>query len=214
MVAGNSYCMCLLLNRASREMQHALEAGKNSGGSLDDYLYTHDCPPVDLLIRTSGECRLSDFMLRQSSHALLVFTHILWPDFSFLDLASAVIKYQRHHVRLDVARGTSQRALAAVTNSASSPGAHKATIEPMILASIDSNAFSGQLKPVKVCVEVGASDSPCGIATPGSASSPSVRSDGSDGLIAEPQNAVCFHHLNCHRDMEGKLRKRQHAMAS
>lgn len=47
-------------------------------------LYTlQDCPPVDLLIRTSGEQRLSDFLLWQSSHALLQWEPCLWPEFGY-----------------------------------------------------------------------------------------------------------------------------------
>ena len=53
-------------------------------------------PPVDLLIRTSGETRLSDFMLWGiSGHAVLCFQEVLWPDFSFTDMCYAVWTYQR-----------------------------------------------------------------------------------------------------------------------
>ena len=54
-----------------------------------------DCPAVDLLVRTSGECRLSDFLLWQSSHAILHFTPVLWPDFTFRHLLQAIVSYQR-----------------------------------------------------------------------------------------------------------------------
>jgi undecaprenyl diphosphate synthase len=47
-------------------------------------------PPVDLLIRTGGERRLSDFLLWESAYAELVFSRIMWPDFSAADLESAV----------------------------------------------------------------------------------------------------------------------------
>ncbi len=46
-----------------------------------------ESPPVDLVIRTSGETRLSDFLLWQSALAQLCFVPTLWPDFSFLDFA-------------------------------------------------------------------------------------------------------------------------------
>ena len=53
-------------------------------------------PPVDLLIRTSGETRLSDFMLWGiSGHAVLCFQEVLWPDFSFTDMCYAVWTYQK-----------------------------------------------------------------------------------------------------------------------
>lgn len=62
------------------------------------------CPPVDLLVRTSGESRLSDFLLFQSSHALLHFSPVLWPDFSFQDLLTALICYQRSFPHLSQLR--------------------------------------------------------------------------------------------------------------
>lgn len=46
-----------------------------------DYLYTKDLPPLDLMIRTSGEKRLSNFLLYQSAYSEMVFTDVLWPDF-------------------------------------------------------------------------------------------------------------------------------------
>ncbi|EFN55960.1 hypothetical protein CHLNCDRAFT_10741, partial [Chlorella variabilis] len=98
---------------ASEELQRALDdlaahpAPSSSSGSgsltaagLDGQLYTRGCPPVDLLVRTSGETRLSDFLLWQCRHALLVFTPVLWPDFGFLDLVAAVLEFQRHAPRL------------------------------------------------------------------------------------------------------------------
>lgn len=86
---------------SSRELQVALDrtslpkrATNSTSTIIDDHMYTAGGPPVDILIRTSGESRLSDFMLRQSSHALLVFTRALWPEFSFLDLLHAIMQYQ------------------------------------------------------------------------------------------------------------------------
>lgn len=55
---------------------------------------------MDLLIRTSGEHRLSDFMLWQSHFALLVFSDTLWPDYSFWDLLQALVHFQRSHPQL------------------------------------------------------------------------------------------------------------------
>ncbi|GAX76013.1 hypothetical protein CEUSTIGMA_g3456.t1 [Chlamydomonas eustigma] len=63
---------------------------------LDSCMYTtSDCPPVDLLIRTSGETRLSDFMLWQSRNAHLAFVDRLWPDLGYLDFAKCILGYQR-----------------------------------------------------------------------------------------------------------------------
>ena len=64
-------------------------------GLIDRALYTAGCPPVDLLLRTSGESRLSDFLLWQSRHATLVFGPRLWPELRFLDVARAVVAFQR-----------------------------------------------------------------------------------------------------------------------
>ena len=50
----------------------------------------------DLVIRTSGEIRLSDFLLWQSSYSVIAFQHVLWPDFTIWDLFKAVFYYQRH----------------------------------------------------------------------------------------------------------------------
>ena len=58
------------------------------------YLYTKDLPEVDLLIRTSGECRLSNFLLWQVSYAEIVITKTLWPDFRKKDLDGALEEYR------------------------------------------------------------------------------------------------------------------------
>jgi len=61
---------------------------------FSDYLYTKGQPEVDLLIRTSGEKRLSNFMLWQVSYAELWFTNKLWPDFKPKDLRQAIYDFQ------------------------------------------------------------------------------------------------------------------------
>jgi undecaprenyl diphosphate synthase len=57
-------------------------------------LYDPEMPPVDLLIRTSGEQRLSNYLLWQAAYAELVFTEVLWPDFSRVELAHCIGHYQ------------------------------------------------------------------------------------------------------------------------
>ena len=57
---------------------------------VDAALYTADLPPLDLMIRTSGEQRLSNFMLWQAAYAELYFTDMLWPDFDGRALAAAL----------------------------------------------------------------------------------------------------------------------------
>ena len=58
-------------------------------------LYTASCPDPDLLIRTSGEMRISNFLLWQIAYAELVVTETLWPDFTRTDLLQAVLEYQK-----------------------------------------------------------------------------------------------------------------------
>ena len=58
--------------------------------SFSKYLYTKDLPDVDLVVRTSGESRLSNFLLYQSAYAELYFTDVLWPDFDGNELVKAI----------------------------------------------------------------------------------------------------------------------------
>ncbi len=58
------------------------------------YLYTSELPDVDLLIRTAGELRLSNFLLYQSAYAELYFTDVLWPDFSKEELLKSITTFQ------------------------------------------------------------------------------------------------------------------------
>ncbi|MDR6300201.1 isoprenyl transferase [Mesonia maritima] len=62
-------------------------------------LYTHNLPDVDLLIRTSGEQRISNFLLWQIAYAELYFTKILWPDFRKEHLVEAILNYQNRERR-------------------------------------------------------------------------------------------------------------------
>ena len=71
-----------------------LKAEEIDDSVINDHLYTRGQPDVDFLIRTSGELRLSNFMLWQISYAELYFTDKLWPDFSVRDLHEALIEYQ------------------------------------------------------------------------------------------------------------------------
>ncbi|GAB6027177.1 hypothetical protein CHUAL_013930 [Chamberlinius hualienensis] len=63
---------------------------------LQSCLYTGNSVEPDLLIRTSGETRLSDFLLWQSSYSVLAFVDVLWPEFTFWNLAGAIFYYQRN----------------------------------------------------------------------------------------------------------------------
>ena len=66
---------------------------------INQHLYTHNLPDVDLLIRTSGEHRISNFLLWQIAYAELYFTDVLWPDFKEDDLYEAIISYQKRERR-------------------------------------------------------------------------------------------------------------------
>ena len=66
---------------------------------INDHLYTSDLPDVDLLIRTSGEKRISNFLLWQIAYAELYFTDIYWPDFTEEDLEKAIVEYQNRERR-------------------------------------------------------------------------------------------------------------------
>ncbi len=66
---------------------------------INQHLYTRNLPDVDLLIRTSGEQRLSNFLLWQIAYAELYFTNIFWPDFSKKDLYKAIASYQKRERR-------------------------------------------------------------------------------------------------------------------
>jgi undecaprenyl diphosphate synthase len=66
---------------------------------INEHLYTHNLPDVDLLIRTSGEHRISNFLLWQIAYAELFFTDVLWPDFTEEHLYEAIISYQKRERR-------------------------------------------------------------------------------------------------------------------
>ncbi|HEX9980473.1 MAG TPA: isoprenyl transferase [Flavobacterium sp.] len=66
---------------------------------INQHLYTRNLPDVDLLIRTSGEHRISNFLLWQIAYAELYFTDVLWPDFREEDLYKALADYQKRERR-------------------------------------------------------------------------------------------------------------------
>lgn len=62
---------------------------------FESYLMSADLPPLDFMIRTSGECRLSNFMLWQMAYAEMYFTDVYWPDFNVEELYKALDHYQK-----------------------------------------------------------------------------------------------------------------------
>jgi len=66
---------------------------------INEHLYTQNLPEVDLLIRTSGEYRVSNFLLWQIAYAELYFTPVFWPEFNKEDLFKAIVNYQQRERR-------------------------------------------------------------------------------------------------------------------
>ena len=67
--------------------------------TINEHLYTENLPDVDLLIRTSGEKRISNFLLWQIAYAELYFSEVLWPDFNEKNLHEAILNYQKRERR-------------------------------------------------------------------------------------------------------------------
>jgi undecaprenyl diphosphate synthase len=92
------------ITEAARRVAREAAAGDLDPDSLDQEgfaarLSVPEMPDVDLVIRSSGEHRLSNFLLWQSAYAELVFPGILWPDFDRHGLLDAVVEYQRRDRR-------------------------------------------------------------------------------------------------------------------
>ena len=90
--------------QATRKLAEEVASGRLKADEIDEavfskMLYTGDLPDPDLLIRTSGEMRLSNFMLWQCSYAEMWFTDVLWPDFQREHLYEAIESYQSRERR-------------------------------------------------------------------------------------------------------------------
>jgi undecaprenyl diphosphate synthase len=86
----------------------AINAARRNGGLnhfeineevIDQHLYTSQLPELDLLIRTSGEMRLSNFLLWQAAYSEIYVTETLWPDFSGVKLLEAIAEFQKRERR-------------------------------------------------------------------------------------------------------------------
>ena len=100
-----------LVDAVNAILETARRDGKLSGLRLDEQmisenLYTSATPDPDLLIRTSGEMRISNFLLWQIAYAELYVTETLWPDFTRKDLLQAVLEYQKRDRRYGGLSGT------------------------------------------------------------------------------------------------------------
>lgn len=90
--------------RAARALARDAAAGRLDPESITEEmvsarLYTADCPDPDLLIRTSGEQRISNFLLWQLAYSELFITDVLWPDFTRAELFAAIVEFQRRDRR-------------------------------------------------------------------------------------------------------------------
>ncbi len=89
---------------AARQLAQEAVSGSLDPAAIDEAavaqrLFTHDLPDPDLIIRTSGEKRISNFLLWQAAYAELVFVDTLWPDFSRADLETALSEFHRRERR-------------------------------------------------------------------------------------------------------------------
>ncbi len=104
LILALSYSARWEIAKAAREMARDATEGKLNVDSIDEllfseYLQTKDIPDPDILIRTSGEYRISNFLLWQIAYTELYFTKKLWPDIRKKDLVKAIIDYQRRERR-------------------------------------------------------------------------------------------------------------------
>jgi undecaprenyl diphosphate synthase len=95
---------------AARAIARDVEAGKLDPDKISDrtmarHLYAPDMPDPDLLVRTSGEYRISNYLLWELAYAELVFTDVLWPDFRRQQLFDAIAEYQRRERRFGTVDG-------------------------------------------------------------------------------------------------------------
>ncbi|CAM1348322.1 isoprenyl transferase [Tenacibaculum insulae] len=86
-------------NISKKVVNKELDIEKIDEKIINNHLYTFNLPDVDLMIRTSGEQRISNFLLWQIAYAELYFTEVLWPDFRRENLFDAVIDYQNRERR-------------------------------------------------------------------------------------------------------------------
>ncbi|CAL2084963.1 isoprenyl transferase [Tenacibaculum sp. 190524A05c] len=86
-------------NISKKVVNNEIDVKKIDEKIINNHLYTFNLPDVDLMIRTSGEQRISNFLLWQMAYAELYFTDVLWPDFRKEHLFDAIINYQNRERR-------------------------------------------------------------------------------------------------------------------
>ena len=109
LILALNYSSRMELTRAARLVAERVERGELKAEAIDEKclsgsLYTASWPDPDLVIRTSGECRLSNFLLWQSSYAELYFPQVLWPDFTEEEFERALEEYGRRDRRFGLVK--------------------------------------------------------------------------------------------------------------
>ena len=102
--AGGARTLAVALNYGShaeiaQAARRAAAEGEVTEEAIERHLYSADLPPLDLLIRTSGEVRLSNFLLWQAAYAEMLFTDVLWPDFTPDHLQRALTDFAQRERR-------------------------------------------------------------------------------------------------------------------
>jgi undecaprenyl diphosphate synthase len=104
LILALSYGSRVEITEATKAIAREAKAGRLDPETIDEktitaHLYTHDVPDPDLLIRTSGEMRVSNFMLWQISYAEIHVTPVLWPDFGKKEFAAALADFAKRDRR-------------------------------------------------------------------------------------------------------------------
>ena len=104
LIAAMSYSSRWEITEAAKKLSAEIISGKIDADSIDEgcfekYLTTYGIPDPELMIRTSGEIRISNFLLWQIAYTELYFTEILWPDFGKEEFYKAIIDFQRRERR-------------------------------------------------------------------------------------------------------------------
>ena len=97
MITSTLFACMHLTSVAANDIQEELKVIDEK--IINNHLYTFNLPNVDLMIRTSGEKRISNFLLWQMAYAELYFTDVLWPDFRKEHFYDAIIDYQNRERR-------------------------------------------------------------------------------------------------------------------
>ena len=115
--SGRSEIISAIRKIASTIQKGALQPEEIDEAVFSNYLYTAGLPDPDLLIRTSGELRISNFLLWQLAYTELYITDILWPDFTEKELLAAIKDYQKRERRFGLTQQQIKRNLISKTKS-------------------------------------------------------------------------------------------------